>query len=563
MKQRRSATQILFGFLPEQTVDLQGGVWKVNRWRQPILQRSVDIGTLVRELRRHAGPWRDSDKDGGFVTDIERGHPVRVYSLDRDAGVQVDPFPKVWHCKKCRRLTQDPGARCECGSKSPPGQLPFVGYCSECGAIRQPYIRRCPEHGQHRVNWPGTASAKEIVFDCPVCNKKLQEGLGMPNCDCGKGRITFSVHRAASVYTPRSIVIVNPPSPERIREISEAGGPPRALAWVVNGMLTRRVGDSPTPTESVRRQLASTGLSTAQIEQMLKALDTTAGDSEYIADIQLPNSEDAEQQAVSIALATSESRVTIDDLIQGVTSDSELKRLYRESYRKAMDHAGVESVDLIDRFPIMTGMFGYTRGKPEPGASRLVAFRDAGGYAVYADLSETEALFVRLDPFKVSEWLRRQGCHISPSDSAVGARLNILRSATAGDEEGKKAYELLFKLIHSYCHRFIRITAVYGGIDRNALSELVVPLHLGFFAYAAARGDFVLGGLQALFEAELDSLLESLANDDHRCPLDPGCSHGGGACMACLHLGEPSCRHYNAQLSRSTFAGEGGYLAIS
>jgi hypothetical protein len=563
VRQRRSATQILFGFLPEQTVDLEGGVWKVNRWRQPILQRAVDLGTIVRELRRHAAPWRESGKDGGFVADIERGHPVRVYSLDRDAGVQVDPFPKIWHCKRCRRLTHDPGAHCVCGSKSSPGQLPFVGYCSECGAIRQPYIRPCPEHGQRRVNWPGTASAREIVFDCPVCNKKLQEGLGMPNCDCGKGRITFSVHRAASVYTPRSIVIVNPPSPERIREISEAGGPPRALAWVVNGMRTRRVSDSPTPTESVRRQLASTGLSSAQIEQMLKALDTPVGDSEYIADIQLPNSEAAEQQAVSIALATSESRVTLDDLSQDETPESELKNLYRKSYRQAMGRAGIDSVDLIDRFPIMTGMFGYTRGKPEPGASRLVAFRDAGGYAVYADLAETEALFVRLDPFKVSEWLRRQGCKVPTSDSVIGARLNILVTTTGLDVESEKARDLLFKLIHSYCHRFIRLTAVYGGIDRNALSELVVPLHLGFFVYAAARGDFVLGGLQALYESELDSLLRTLTDDDHRCPLDPGCIHGGGACMACLHLGEPSCRHYNAQLSRDTLAGTSGYFTIA
>ena len=199
MKERRSASQVLFGFLPEQTVDLKGGVWRVARWRQPIPQRSIDIGTLVRELKRQASPWRETGKDGGFVGDLERGHAVRVYSLDRDAGVQVDPFPRIWHCKRCRRLTNDPGARCACGGTAPPGQIPFVGYCSECGTLRQPYIKKCPDHGQHRVNWPGTASAREIVFDCPVCKRKLQEGLGMPNCECGQGRITFSVHRAASV----------------------------------------------------------------------------------------------------------------------------------------------------------------------------------------------------------------------------------------------------------------------------------------------------------------------------------------------------------------------------
>jgi hypothetical protein len=562
VKERRSASQVLFGFLPEQTVDLRGGVWRVARWRQPIPQRSMDVGTLVRELKRQASAWRDAGKDGGFVNDLERGHAVRVYSLDREAGVQVDPFPRIWHCKRCRRLTNDPGARCECGSTASPGQIPFVGYCSECGTLRQPYIKKCPEHGQHRVNWPGTSSAREILFDCPVCSRKLQEGLGMPNCECGQGRITFSVHRAASVYTPRNVVIVNPPSLERIREIAEAGGPPRALAWVIDGMRTRRVGESPTPRESIRRQLSSSGLSIEQIEQMLKVLDSTGRDSEQITEVCLENPDEAERQAVSIALATSESRMTVNDLKDGTADDTQMARLYDFSYPTAMNRAGVETVELIDRFPVMTGMFGYTRGNPSPGASRLVPFREAGGYAVYADLAETEALFVRLDPFRVAEWLRCHGSPVAHPDTATETRIEILRLATRADAEGQVASQHLFALIHSYCHRLIRLTAVFGGIERNALSELVAPLHLGFFIYAAARGDFVLGGLQALFETELDGLLRTFADDDHRCPLDPGCSHGGGACMACLHLGEPSCRHYNSNLSRSTLAGENGYLHL-
>lgn len=87
-----------------------------------------------------------------------------------------------------------------------------------------------------------------------------------------------------------------------------------------------------------------------------------------------------------------------------------------------------------------------------------------------------------------------------------------------------------------------------------------MPLHLGFFVYAAARGDFVLGGLQAVFETELDALLEDIIGAEHRCALDPGCQATGGACMACLHLGEPSCRYYNAHLNRSTLFGAHGYM---
>jgi hypothetical protein len=106
----------------------------------------------------------------------------------------------------------------------------------------------------------------------------------------------------------------------------------------------------------------------------------------------------------------------------------------------------------------------------------------------------------------------------------------------------------------------MRLAATHAGIERNSLSELVVPLHLGFFIYAASRGDFVLGGLQAAFETELDRLLIEIRDRDHRCPLDPGCQRAGGACMACLHVGEPSCRHFNAVLNRSVLASAAGYF---
>ena len=89
-----------------------------------------------------------------------------------------------------------------------------------------------------------------------------------------------------------------------------------------------------------------------------------------------------------------------------------------------------------------------------------------------------------------------------------------------------------------------------------------MPRHLGFFVYAAARGDFVLGGLQAVYESDMPLMLRALRNNESRCPLDPGCSRGSGACSACLHLGEPSCAYYNRFLRRDHLFGPAGYLSM-
>lgn len=379
--------------------------------------------------------------------------------------------------------------------------------------------------------------------------------------------MTFNVHRAASVYAPRSVVIVNPPSREKIRVITDAGGPPRALAWVVSGMATRTLEDTPSTRESLRRLLREQGLPDAVVEQMLERAEPSGALTAPEAEIVLPvdRVEDAEGQAVTIALAMSESRQRIQDLVAATKLMSELGVLYRDKYPVALKSAGLESVDLIDKFPVLTGSFGYTRGDSSPGASRLVPFRErSGAYKVYADIAETEALFVRLDAMRVANWLRDRGFGLDAYHDARTARVAILRAAvlpqpgepTTSDSVGS----LLLTLVHSYAHRFMRLAAVHAGIDRNSLSELLVPLHLGFFVYAAARGDFVLGGLQAVFESELDGLLRAIVHDEHRCPLDPGCLRSGGACIACLHVGEPSCRYYNRFLNRDVLAGRVGYL---
>jgi hypothetical protein len=565
MKAERSSSQILFGFLPEQTVDLQGSIWKVDRWHTLPTTSRVDVTSLRSELRRLAGPWRATNRDGGFVTDLDRGRELTVLQLDKTRGVEVGVYPRIWKCKTCSRISTDSSRECRCHSLKF-GQLPFVGYCKECGDLRPPFIPRCKTHNDVAIRLPGTSSAREIVFYCPVCNAELRRGFGSPNCQCGNGRLTYNVHRAASVFTPRTFVLVNPPSPEKIKVIGQAGGPARALAWVVDGMVERGVEATRPTRDSLRSQLEAQGFDRATIELMLRAAEGSANLRAATDDLSLsqPAAEAAQAQAVTIALAACESRQLIGDLCASTDAASQRGVLYRDSYPAAMRAAGVDAVELLDKFPVLTGTYGYTRGPGDAGQSRLRAYRDARGtYQLYADLVETEALLVRLSPIRVVRWLRRRGHQIEECHDDRTARLAVLRSAEIPDLSGADVNSIgadVLRLVHSFSHRFIRTTAVHAGIDRNGLSELLVPLHLGFYVYAAGRGDFVLGGLQAVFEGELGRLLNDFVHGEHRCALDPGCGRAGGACVACLHVGEPACRFFNRYLNRDALFGPSGYF---
>lgn len=566
MSEKRSLSQVQFGYLPEQTVDVDRGIWKVVQWSGAIMRQNIDERSLKRELCRIVTPWAVTGRDGGLFVDLDRrGVSVVVKSLNKDRGAHLKPFPEIWYCSNCFLIHDTPDGPCKCRSSRRKGQLQFVAYSKATGELREPNIPRCPQHQASRIRLPGTATGSEVTFDCPECGRQMG-GFGFTRASNGD-RMDINVHRAAAVFTPRNVVVVNPPSLEKMHALQDAGGGTRALEWIVDGMRGRSMLEGRATADSLRKTLATSGFDTETIEKMIAA--ATGGSSQQqVSDFAGMNTEiraRAEDEAMTIALGLSESRMTIEDLVADADPMSESAHRYRVRYPEAMITAGIERVELVDRFPILSGHFGYTRGPSEPGESELIAYRNGRGtYEIYGEIADTEALFVGLDPVFVAKWLYAQG-FLPNKDyaDAKAARIAILRAIKDADVSTDPVMGSIVKLVHSYAHKLIRLTAVHAGIELHALSELLVPLHFGFFIYAAARGDFVLGGLQALFENDLADLLRQFVDGEHRCALDPGCSKSGGACVACLHLGEPSCRLFNGQLDRHTLSGSQGYLTCT
>jgi hypothetical protein len=142
-----------------------------------------------------------------------------------------------------------------------------------------------------------------------------------------------------------------------------------------------------------------------------------------------------------------------------------------------------------------------------------------------------------------------------PAGESAGLKVG-LRERAREARHRRHGSSLLVRVVCWSCGipagTLVRLTASMAGIERDAVAEYLVPEHLAFVLYAAARGDFVLGGMQALFEHDLHLLLKGVSKGGSRCALDPGCRRHGAACVACLHVGEPSCRHFNRFLNRDT-----------
>lgn len=557
---RRSASQIMFGHLPEQTVDINRGVWRVDRWRDTRRERGVDFSALKREVIVQAKPWSDRHRDGGFASMLSSGKRVlEVQSLARDRGIVVEPFPKLWLCPKCKKVHRSAAGHCSCNAEGMRNQIHFVCYCRECGSLEEPPVSRCPTHNETRITFPGTMSADRIIQDCPTCKRELRKGFAGKRCPVCASTMDAQVHRAASVYTPRSVVVVNPPSEASRERIANAGGPPRALQWVLEGMQASWIDKCAPGPDAMRQTLLGQGLKPELVESIIaQAIEAKQVSPDASSLVPATIVGQAEQEAHHIAVATASGRKTQKQLV--ATAPAGLKPIYEHQYPAAFASAGVDTVEYLDRFPVLTGQFGYTRGPSnDPAKSILVPFRNrSGDFVVYGEVAETEALFVRLDAVRLLKWLERNGVKVEVTADRDEAHMQIIQ--LIGNDTSGTLQELVTTLIHSMAHRVVRVAAVHTGVEGTSLAEFLVPLHLGFFIYAAARGDFVMGGLQAVFEGELHSLFEELMGGESRCALDPGCASSGAACMACLHLGEPSCRLFNRMLSRTVLFGPLGYL---
>ncbi|MEU2166908.1 hypothetical protein ACH47V_05950 [Micromonospora chersina] len=571
MKDKRSGTQVLYGLLPEQTADLQGGIWKTVEWRDPI-KVDVDEAAIRQRLETEILGWT---RDVGAVH-ASRTLDIEVVKVNDARGVKVERYPEIYICRHCRRVESVRDRNCACGQKSWQ-QSHFVGY-HECGRLEAPRVPRCERHNQVRMEYQPTIDASKILFKCPVCQTTLQRGFSYRRCPCGRRwpqrdshALAYTVHRSASVYAPQSFVLINPGTKRRIIEITESGGPRRALTWVLNGMREDRPGERQHTTSSLVDQLVASGVSRAVAEQMAGVAAshgelTSEDDLGPLAAAPHERLLQAEREAVDLALATFDGRVRVQDLISDGVPVAVRDR-YTNAYPEAIQRAGLETVELADRFPVMRAVYGFTRGGTAPGAVNLNLFSGKRGRRVYADPQQSEALMFRLNPTLIARWLRQRGHDLPTVPDDCGIRAAIASAVDLPDRFNEDTGQPtpgsdLLALVHSYAHRVIRQLSVFAGVDRESLGEYLLPSHGVFFVFAAARGDFVLGGLQAVFENDLQTFLDAVVNAEHRCPLDPACERNGGACHACAHLGEPVCGHFNRYLRRGTLFGSNGYLRL-
>jgi hypothetical protein len=634
---KRSRHQILYQFLPGNTFDYSDkrGIWQVNRLETTDASGQVDREYIVDRVFARAKNWEGGEQ--GFTSN-KTGH----YDFAAPEEVRARPFPTTFYCTSCQKAHgyysaddlsgKNQALKCErSGCNGDLKQYQFVSVHS-CGEIRRLYPRKCPDHGDQYIilDTQDSQRAQNFHWRCNICGWDTRVSYSQ-NCDCeyvppsaddpDDDKMYTTVHRAGSTYYPHYLTTVNLHASGIGHLRGSEDGSRKAIA--------KQLGLSDSPLKSVDMDEGIEGaeidddrkIEVYQTEEEVESLDEaedwlrahgeidsqTVGESitdliDLKADDDSFEMTDAGDELLQYVLSLEELTAhTLDDLEEDARQQGFPRKADTiATYSDDLDRLGLNTVRVIEDFPVQTFVYGYTRGGREEDEAKLNAFSQnassGDGTPIFVDTSETEATQFDLDPAAVLLWLTVnipetsderavRGDITLPELPADPSEADIERARTAIEELSRaeqwafllnhldpvdqygrfetstddtvegQVTKYVFEMLHTLSHVLLKQASTISGFDRTNLSEFLFPRALSLVIYTNNREEFNIGGMTTMVEQQLDDLLGQARAHGNECMMDPVCSQRDGACLSCLHVSEISCSYFNQVLCRDYLFG--------
>ncbi|MCP5003365.1 MAG: DUF1998 domain-containing protein [Planctomycetes bacterium] len=498
-----------------------------------------------------------------------------------------------------------------CGSKDEIlKQTPFA-FIHKCGNLQTVFVPKCPNNNKHPVGLEDKRTFQNSFWYCQTCQIRLQrsprDGLGIRSCSCGKpmSGVTLIDPR---VYYSQTLTIVNI-NPDIINTWQENEN----FAKLLLGAAFRIPSYKPTDIQNLSRykssggeltpellamkkMLLDTGMPEDQVDEMVKKSTEQASSDpwkKYITELSpcqeyISNFEALDcRQTVEYVFARDEpnnTNITLDSLIYQANTSGEDDAFAQLTNDKQLgSNLGLVNLAVIQELPILLGGIGYTRFYTSPiafdGSRNNANLRpygtdEDGKIPIFVAKNKTEALIYELDPWRLAAFLEVNQVVSIPNKAKESDHLMrawILSISRRLHETGESHLHLLtfeqergvevdlpsgmiFGLLHTMSHALKATAYQYVGIDQDSLAEYLFPAHAAGLLYASSHVEFTLGGIDAVFRANLSQWLGTIRDFANNCPFDPVCSRAGGACLACLYT-KFGCNYFNRSLSRAFLFG--------
>lgn len=601
----RGKQQVMFNYLPGKVFDFANPneFAKVAFIRgEPNVELNLDL--ILKSIQNHVSAWHENMRP---VLNDALTKKQDMFVLIEPRSVVSEMFPLVLWCQNtsCLRVFDFTGKDVRLPKNCPVcrvGKLIQFRWVKvhRCGAIKPltpPFCPRCKSSNYFSFDTRGSQKLKDFIWrcnkcgismsvyagKCPQCNWKFNiEGVSKPE------NMDIDLIRAAKTYYPHHIVQLNIIKKEHANLINTKEWPQLAAlvyldALEVNGKTlselifsinnTPKKEFTPLSTEEIE-ELKKKGYGDRAISDYSKMREDLNSSHEIISKQNSPSTlvkKLVEKTGLGIDLWEKAGQEMLESVIPME------KATQRETPLKnpTLMHLGLRDVTLIDDFPILQATFGFTRVDYNPNRAILNSFpadyEHHGKFPIFVDTIQADAIFVRLDPKKVLNWLRENGIEPEIPKGSDNYLSEISYFVKLFDEEiftlnfksDKPEARLVFGLLHTLSHILVKQAALLCGLDQTGLSEYLLPRTLTIGIYSNHRFGATIGALTSLFEQALNNWLDQVLVSK-RCVYDPVCADSGANCHACTHLSETSCKFFNLNLSRAFLFGgkdsELGYI---
>lgn len=585
----RGKQQVLFNYLPGKTFDFERGpIAKVAGIRG---RPSIDVNeaVVIQRIADQARAWRPEFRPA--LADHILNDLSRFVVLD-PVGVEAEMFPRVFWCDNpaCERIIDyssrenlPSSSKCPACRTGTLRQMRFIRI-HKCGAIEPLLPPPCSNCHRREIALSDRGSERISAFRwrCMHCGHMtpLYGGVCKRCPPSGNNSMSIEVHRAGRTYYGQSSVLLNIPHKELQGFFTRSD-----WGFIVAGKFLElpSVGDRRLA-EYASQGASSVAASAIRGEELDVLLGDPGASAEEIVERLRHRREAQRQQAATSAQGLQQEVCQITGLQAEVWNRAKLSLLevvipfddaapgavsrgsQRPEIKPWLVSIGASEIALVNDYTIINATFGFTREEYAPNQSWLNPFPPDKDYQgrlpIFVDKVQADAILISLDPDHVIRWLTANGFQptLPPgSDTALARRAYFVRlfdeallhhTLTVTEAERR----MVFGLLHSLSHLCIRQAALLCGLERNSLSEYLIPNALSFSIYPNNQFGATIGALTALYEQTLQQWIGAVRGTKS-CVYDPVCHDHGGNCHACTHLAETSCRFFNLNLSRSFLFG--------
>lgn len=614
---RRGMAQVLGSFTPGAVFSYgqEGFSMQVDDWKTERMD-SVDGRRVANRIAGAISEFRNSDIPPWSELDDT------VIEMYRPTEVQGDFFPQTMVCRKCKGVFSpkshkhlaSTGGFCQ--RTNCDGQLQQIQFVlvHDCGAVTNVEPSPCKKSGH---GWDDIYLKRgdpddmtTFSFRCRKCGEDTK-GLQGQCSQCGDWVKSARPLQSGSVYYPHREVMVDiPPVGVDGRDLrydedwakilmhAHLGKLDLSQEGVTLEQVATRAGISEDQLASIEEELKDVPPETAEtiISTLADASSNVPGRVEIVKqNEQYVNLPDDPRRFARVAhelftfmRATdgyegdptevrSIDRHPVPRSLGEFVDDDEFVRRYRQAglYRDLLGDLNVADAWVVDSFPLLSVVYGYSRDEPDARQVDLREFESVGSsdsLTVFGDRSPSEAIVLEVDRVAIIKWLLEagelSGADAPNLDDEVELKRWFLENVDPTEIENPftdiedETTEQVYRLLHTASHALMGTASEQCGLDSDSISELILPTIPAIVLYAESMEHFALGGMFTLFKTRLHKWVDRAKEHAGQCIYDPACMNGegGAACHACMHVSEFTCEFFNNTLDRKVLTGDGEHV---